>query len=124
MTRRNGNNPELNTLVKDAQDTLNKAGKQASRSAENFRKKAAKQLQDTSDQIREQLKRSRIDDDAREQIDRVLSRVEEVRDYLEEGGIQEMEEKARATAQSNVWRSMVIAFFIGAFIGIFLSNRR
>jgi ElaB/YqjD/DUF883 family membrane-anchored ribosome-binding protein len=124
MTRRNGHSNELNNLVKDAQDTLDKAGKQAGRAAGDFRKKAAKQLQDTSDQIRDQLKRSHIDDDAREQVDRVLSRVEEVRDYLENGGIEDIEEKARVAAQSNVWRSMVIAFVAGAFIGIFLSSRR
>lgn len=120
----NGHSRDFNNLVKDAQDTLDKTGKQVSKTADNFRKKAAKQLQDTSDQIRDQLKRSRIDDEAREQIDRVLSRVEEVRDYLEEGGLEEMEHKAREAAQSNVWRSMIIAFVVGAFIGIFLSNRR
>lgn len=124
MPHRNGHNPELHDLVRDAQDTIDKAGKQASRSADAFRKKAAKQLQDTSDQIRDQLKRSRIDDEAREQVDRVLARVEEVRDYLEEGGLQEIEEQARTVATSNVWRSLIVAFVAGAFIGIFLSNRR
>jgi ElaB/YqjD/DUF883 family membrane-anchored ribosome-binding protein len=124
MSRNNGHSRDFNNLVKDAQDTLDKTGQQVSKTADNFRKKAAKQLQDTSDQIRDQLKRSRIDDEAREQIDRVLSRVEEVRDYLEDGGLEEIEEKARTAAQSNVWRSMVMAFVVGAFIGIFLSNRR
>jgi ElaB/YqjD/DUF883 family membrane-anchored ribosome-binding protein len=124
MAGRNGHSKELNNIVRDAQDTLDKAGKQAGKQAEEFRKKAAKQLQDTSDQIRDQLKRSRLDDEAREQVDRVLSRVEEVRDYLEEGGLQEIEEQAREAAQSNVWRSLIIAFVAGAFIGIFLSSRR
>ena len=124
MPRRNGHNPEFNDILRDAQDTLDKAGKQASRSADAFRKKASKQLQETSDQIRDQMKRSRIDDEAREQVDRVLARVEEVRDYLEDGGLQEIEEQARTAASSNVWRSMVIAFVAGAFIGIFLSSRR
>jgi|GEM_PF-3574957 len=124
MTRRNGHANELNNLVKDAQDTLDKAGKQAGKQADAFRKKAAQQLQETSDQIREQLKRTRIDDEAREQVDRVLARVDEVRDYLEEGGLQDIEEQARTAAQSNVWRSLIVAFVAGAFIGIFLSSRR
>ena len=124
MPTRNGHNTDLNNLVRDAQDTLDKAGKQAGKQADAFRKKAAKQLQDTSDQIRDQLKRSRIDDEAREQVDRVLARVEEVRDYLEEGGLQDIEEQARTAAASNVWRSLVVAFVAGAFIGIFLSSRR
>lgn len=124
MPNSNGHSAELNNLVRDAQDTLDKAGKQAGKQADAFRKKAAKQLQDTADQIRDQLKRSRIDDEAREQVDRVLARVEEVRDYLEEGGLQDIEEQARTAAASNVWRSLVIAFVAGAFIGIFLSSRR
>jgi len=124
MTRRNGHSNELNNLVKDAQDTLDKAGKQAGKQANMFRKQAAQQLQETSDQIRDQLKRSHIDDDAREQVDRVLARVEEVRNYLEHGGVEDLEEKARAAAQSNVWRSLIITFIAGAFIGIFLSSRR
>jgi ElaB/YqjD/DUF883 family membrane-anchored ribosome-binding protein len=124
MPNRNGHSTELNNIVRDAQDTLDKAGKQAGKQADMFRKKAAKQLQDTSDQIRDQLKRSRIDDEAREQVDRVLARVEEVRDYLEEGGLQDIEEQARTAATSNVWRSLIIAFVAGAFIGIFLSSRR
>jgi ElaB/YqjD/DUF883 family membrane-anchored ribosome-binding protein len=124
MLRRNGHSNEINNMVKDAQGTLDKAGKEASKQAEAFRKKAAQQLQDTSDQIRDQLKRSRIDDEAREQVDRVLSRVEEVRDYLEHGGLEDMEEKARSAAQSNVWRSLIVTFIAGALIGIFLSHRR
>lgn len=124
MPNRNGHSADLNNIVKDAQNTFDKAGKQAGKQADMFRKKAARQLQETSEQIRDQLKRSRIDDEAREQVDRVLARVEEVRDYLEDGGLQDIEEQARTAAQTNVWRSMVIAFVAGAFIGIFLSSRR
>lgn len=127
MSRRNGNH-DLDDVVRDARKSLDQAGQQASRTAQNFRKKAAKQLQQTSDEIRTQLKRSRIDDEAREQIDRMLARVEDVREYLEDGGLEdtleEVEEKARKAAQGNVWRSLVITFAIGAFIGIVLSRRR
>jgi hypothetical protein len=38
--------------------------------------------------------------------------------------LQDIEEQARTAAASNVWRSLIIAFVAGAFIGIFLSSRR
>jgi ElaB/YqjD/DUF883 family membrane-anchored ribosome-binding protein len=116
------NERSLDDITREAQDTLDKAGKVLTKQANQFRKGIAHQLREAAAKIREQVAGQKMDAEAQEQVNRVLSRLDEMGDYLEKHTLEQIEAQAKAAVKENVWRNLLIAFIIGLVVGIFIAR--
>jgi ElaB/YqjD/DUF883 family membrane-anchored ribosome-binding protein len=115
--------PNLQEVTKEAQEVLDKASVFITSRANQLRTSIVRQLRDAQVRIRQQTSGIELDAEAQTQVEKVLHRLEEMSDYLENHTVEQLEEQAKAAVQQNVWRNLLIAFIVGLVIGIFLTRR-
>ncbi|MCU0514632.1 MAG: hypothetical protein MUE40_18930 [Anaerolineae bacterium] len=110
-------------IRQEARERLEDAVPFLNKQANELRKTIIQQLREADKNIREQVQQKKLDAEAQEQVDKVLSRLGDMTTFLEQHSVEQMEEKASAAARQHIWRNLFIAFVVGLVIGLFLGRR-
>jgi len=127
MPRKNGKQDasdaaeNLERTIDDARERLDDVTKRLGEGAETARKGISKRLAEAASAIRTELdKADELDDDAREQANKLIDRLNSASKYLEAHNLDEIEDDAREVVTENPWRAILIAFVFGLVIGMLL----
>lgn len=110
-------------FTKEARERLDQAEVFINKQANELRKVIIRQLRDARQNIQERIAGRKLDAEAQAQVDKVLSRLDEMTGYLENHTVEQMGVQATQAVQQHVWRNLLFAFLIGLIIGIFISRR-
>lgn len=115
----------------DVEDTIKDATKELPDSfvkhAENARQAIVARLREAAEKLRGELKNNEdLDERARTEATKVVTRLDKVGDYLEEHDVNEIESEVREFAQEtvreNTWQVILVALIIGFLLGLILKR--
>lgn len=110
---------EKNGVLKDAAHELKELRKAVAEGTKENRARVQSQLRATAGALRAEL--DELDDDAREQAERLLSDLDKFADTVEKRAAQQFQ-NVDQQAHKNPWRLILTAFVIGLIIGILIKK--
>jgi ElaB/YqjD/DUF883 family membrane-anchored ribosome-binding protein len=129
MTEKNGTHEAVNEHAETPDEVKEGVNLPESftKVAENARQGIIERLREAADRIRGEIDSAEdLDDKARNEAAKVVTRLDKVGDYLENHDVHEIEADAREFAEETVrqhtWQLLLVMFVIGFVVGIILKR--
>lgn len=126
MTQENGTTAhatqEAQAFAQEAQQRLEELGKSLNQGANHARVTVAKQLRELIQRLRAETAEKELDETAKEQVNRVATRVDDMATYLETHDMEDISKQVTKTVQQNTFWVVLIAVLIGFVVGVLISR--
>jgi hypothetical protein len=116
----NGRQDAMQDVSEDLSRELRELQRTLRHRANDVRKEVVKQLNTGAQTIRREARDSNVGDEAKRNADEIARGLERAANYLNSRSVENMGEEAVRVVRKNPIRTVVIAFAVGALMGIMM----